>query len=128
MGRWNGNAGFGQAAFGPIRARRFDDVRSSSLHQQRAGVLRSKRHRHQSFRLLSLRSPYLLVLHMLTYTPQGRCTGSMLHCNTALLFSMHPAEHGMAAGLTAITQLSVRLCVCLTVDCGSKRELRVDAE
>lgn len=48
---------------------------------------------------------------MLTYTPQGRCTGSMLHCNTALLFSMHPAEHGMAAGLTAITQLSVRLCV-----------------
>lgn len=38
MGRWNGNAGFGQAAFGLIRTRRFDDVRSSSLNQQRAGV------------------------------------------------------------------------------------------
>lgn len=65
---------------------------------------------------------------MLTYTPQGRCTGSMLHCNTALLFSMHPAEHGMAAGLTAITQLSVRLCVShcgLWVQKGTQSRCRV---
>ena len=44
----------------------------------------------------------------------------MLYCNTALLFSMHPAVHSMAAGLTAITRLSVCLCVyvCLTPHCG----------
>lgn len=37
--------------------------------------------------------------HMHKHTPQGRCRESMLHCSTALLFSMHPAVHG----LTAIT-------------------------
>lgn len=51
-------------------------------------------------------------------TADGRSWESILHCNTALLFSMHLALHSMAAGLTAITQLSVSLCVCLTPHCG----------
>lgn len=48
--------------------------------------------------------------HMHKYTPQGMCWESMLHCSTALLFSMHPAVLGIAAGLTAIIQLSVCAC------------------
>ena len=39
----------------------------------------------------------------------------MLHCSTALLFSMHPVLHGMATGLTAITQLSVCCLLLWTV-------------
>lgn len=67
-----------------------------------------------------------LTVSLHTNAQQRTRVKSILLCNIAMLFSMHlAAVHGKAAGLTAITQLSVsvRLLHPLTANLGSKREL-----
>lgn len=48
--------------------------------------------------------------HMHKYTPQGRCRESMLHCSTALRFSMHPAVHGIWPQAWQLLHSSVYVC------------------